>query len=38
MLAAITLIEMSTERGCTAARNGIEDLDLRPSQGLSIAI
>ena len=38
MTAAVTLIAMSTQRGCTAARNGVEDLDLRPGQGLSIAI
>jgi hypothetical protein len=38
MLAAIALIEMSAERGRTAARDGVKDLDLRPGQGLSITI
>ena len=38
MLAAIALIEMPTERGCTAARDGVEDLDLLPGQSLSIVI
>jgi hypothetical protein len=38
MLAAIALIEMPTECGCTAARDGVEDLDLWPGQRLSIAI
>jgi hypothetical protein len=38
MLAAITLIAMSTERGRTAAHDGVEYLDLWVGQGLSIAI
>jgi hypothetical protein len=38
MLAAITLVEMPTERCCAAARNGIEYLDLWIDQGLSIPI
>jgi hypothetical protein len=38
MLAAITLIEMSTERGRTAARDGVQDLDLWPGQRLLITI
>jgi hypothetical protein len=38
MLAVIALIEMSTERGRTAALDGVQDLDLRPGQRLSIAI
>jgi hypothetical protein len=38
MPAAAALIAMATERGCTAASDGVEDLDLRPGQRLSIAI
>jgi hypothetical protein len=38
MLATITLIQMPTERGCAAARDGVEDFNLRPGQSLSIAI
>ena len=38
MPTAVALIAMATERGCTAASDGIEDLDLRPGQRLSMAI
>ena len=38
MLAAIALIEMPAERGRTAARNGVEYLDLWIGQRLSVAI
>jgi hypothetical protein len=38
MLAAIALIEMPAERGRTAARDGIEYLDLWIGQRLPIAI
>jgi hypothetical protein len=38
MLAAIALIEMPTERGRTATRDGVEYLDLWIGQILSIAI
>jgi hypothetical protein len=38
MLAAITLIEMTAERGRAAAFDGVEYLDLWPSQRRPIAI
>ena len=38
MTAVIALVAMAAQRSRSAARNGVEDLDLRPGQRLSMAI